>query len=530
MAAVQSPSITPPSAAPTAFPALAALADFKFEQLSGSTIASSVLVLIVTLLLLEQSVWRYRKGKLPGWKWQIPLIGQFADSLHPSMEAYKKTWAPPMMAVSVFNIFIVMASTTDLARRVLNSSTFTEPCLVRSAKQILLPENWVFLNGKVHNEYRKGLNCLFTRQALGIYLKVQDRIYRRCFSEWVKDPSPEHKPFQMIFRDLNMETSLRVFCGSYIAEDNVREISAKYWQITKALELVNFPFAFPGTKVWGACRARAATVGYLSDAAAASKKAIAAGKEPDCLLDAWVTEILQAKTWRERAEGDDTTERPNLILREYSNHEMALVLLSFIFASQDAMSSSITFAFQHLADYPEVLAKVREEQLRVRGTADTPISLELLDEMPYLNSVTKEVLRHRPPVIMVPYMVKKAFPLTDDYTVPKGTMLIPSFWNSLHDPAVYPDPDEFIPERWMPGGTNADDSESSKNWLVFGAGAHRCIAQSYVFMHMNAVVGSAAMLMDWTHEKTPESDEIQIIATLFPKDGCRLKFTPRVQA
>ena len=71
---------------------------------------------------------------------------------------------------------------------------------------------------------------------------MQDRIYRRCFSEWMKDPSPEHKPFQMIFRDLNMETSLRVFCGSYIKEENVREISNKYWQITKALELVNFPF------------------------------------------------------------------------------------------------------------------------------------------------------------------------------------------------------------------------------------------------------------------------------------------------
>lgn len=92
--------------------------------------------------------------------------------------------------------------------------------------------------------------------------------------------------------------------------------------------------AFPGTKVWGACRARATTVGYLADAAAASKEAIAGGKEPDCLLDAWVAEILQAKAWRERSEGDDTAERPNLILREYSNHEMALVLLSFIFASQ----------------------------------------------------------------------------------------------------------------------------------------------------------------------------------------------------
>lgn len=32
-------------------------------------------------------------------------------------------------------------------------------------------ENWVFLNGKVHNEYRKGLNCLFTPQALECVLR-----------------------------------------------------------------------------------------------------------------------------------------------------------------------------------------------------------------------------------------------------------------------------------------------------------------------------------------------------------------------
>lgn len=118
----------------------------------------------------------------------------------------------------------------------------------------------VFLNGKIHNEYRKGLNCLFTRQALGfvlypttlsdtktsthcrIYLKVQDRIYRKTFDAWLSDPDPAHKPYQMRFRDLNMETSLRVFCGSYIAEKDAREVSAKYWQITQALELVNFPF------------------------------------------------------------------------------------------------------------------------------------------------------------------------------------------------------------------------------------------------------------------------------------------------
>lgn len=35
-----------------------------------------------------------------------------------------------------------MASSNEYARKILNSPTYTEPCLVHSAKQILLPENW----------------------------------------------------------------------------------------------------------------------------------------------------------------------------------------------------------------------------------------------------------------------------------------------------------------------------------------------------------------------------------------------------
>ncbi|KAM0792936.1 hypothetical protein ACM66B_002695 [Microbotryomycetes sp. NB124-2] len=527
-----SQSIVPPSSSThgvsAAFSRATALKSWPtvlLEGMTGAQIASSILVLLVTLLIAEQSLWRYRKGNLPGHKWQIPLIGQFAESLNPTMEAYKRSWANPLASVSVFNIFIVIASTTEYSRRILNSSTYTEPCLVRSAKQVLLPENWVFLNGKMHNDYRKGLNVLFTQQALAIYLTIQDRIYRSAFKRWLADPEPKPKPYQMIFRDVNMETSLRVFCGEHIKEENVREISDKYWQITTALELVNFPFAFPGTKVWRACRARDVAVGYLKAAAASSKAKMASGAQADCLLDAWVEQILAAKAFRENKE--EGAERPNLILREYSDHEMALVLLSFIFASQDAMSSSLTFGFQHLADYPKVFAKVREEQDRVRGgDRDAPVTLELLDEMPYTNAVVREVLRHRPPVIMVPYLAKKDFPLTEDVNIRKGTMIIPSFWNSLHDPAVYPDPDDFTPERWMPGGSNHGMNDS-KSWLVFGAGAHRCIAQNYVFMHMMGLLGTAAMTMEWEHEKTDASDDIQITATIFPKDGCLLKFRPR---
>ena len=158
-----------------------------------------------SLLVLEQSVYRYKKRHLPGATWTIPIIGKFADSLNPTMEGYKKQWnLGALSAISVFNMysifvylshgskssstppirrFIVMASSNEYARKILNSPQYAEPCIVASGRQILSPGNWyqfpisllspshlhrrVFLTGKKHVDYRRPLNCLFTRKALG---------------------------------------------------------------------------------------------------------------------------------------------------------------------------------------------------------------------------------------------------------------------------------------------------------------------------------------------------------------------------
>ena len=210
------------------------------------------------------------------------------------------------------------------------------------------------------------------------------------------------------------------------------------------------------------------------------------------------------------------------------------------------MSSALTFAFQLIGDHPKVLAKIREEQEAVRqGDYESDVTVEQLEKMIYTRSAIREVLRLVPPVIMVPYLATKDFPLTEDYTVPKGSIVIPSLYNSLHDPAVYPDPETFAPERFMPGGVC--ESSDPKNFIVFGAGPHKCIGYEYVYLHLTSVLGAAAATMDWSHERTKDSDEIQcvqipslllerfadrsslyrIICTLFPKDGCRLKFTKR---
>ena len=116
-----------------------------------------------------------------------------------------------------------------------------------------------------------------------------------------------------------------------------------------------------------------------------------------------------------------------------------------MFASQDASSSLACWLFQIVADRPDIVAKIREEQLRVRNNnPDVRLSLDLINEMTYTNNVVKESLRYRPPVLMVPYVVKKSFPVTESYTAPKGAMIIPTLYPALHDPEVYDEPDSLF--------------------------------------------------------------------------------------
>ena len=302
----------------------------------------------------------------------------------------------------------------------------------------------------------------------------------------MSDESPA-KPYWLLMRDLNMETSLSVFIGPYVTAAQKQEINDRYWLITKALELVNFPFAIPGTKIYNAVKARELVMKYLTAASAASKTRMAdPAEEAGCLIDQWTRAMMESRSGA-NADG----EQAKLLGREYSDHEIAMVVLSFLFASQDAMSSAIVYMFQLTADHPEVLAKVREEQYRVRGNdTEAPLTLELLDDMVYTRAVIKEVMRIMPPVIMVclirplsfvaysaqvPYMTSKPFPLSDDYTVPKGAMVIPAFWNSLHDETVYPEPDSFKPERWLvqPDGSQSLAESKPQNYIIWGSGPHK---------------------------------------------------------
>jgi C-22 sterol desaturase len=399
-----------------------------------------------------------------------------------------------------------------MARKIFNSPNFVKPCVVDAAYKLLRPENWVFLDGRAHVDYRKGLNGLFTRQALEQYLPGQEEIYNEYYERFVQlsqvENKGEHVAFMQEFRLLITAISCRTFVGHYI---------------TAALELVNFPIILPFTKSWYGKKCADMVLDEFSKCAAKAKVRMAAGGKKECILDFWVANMIESENYRKRIEAGekvDDSEKPAMLIRWFTDLEISMTLFTFLFASQDATSSAATWLFQIMADRPEYLDKVRQENIDARnGDINAPISLDALEKLPWTRAVVKEVLRYRPPVIMVPYLAKKDFPVTPEYTVPKGSMVIPTTYMALHDAEAYPNPDSYEPERWITG----DADQQTKNWLVFGTGPHYCLGQTYAQANLMLMIGKASMMLDWNHKVTDLSEEIKVFATIFPMVRARLR-------
>ncbi|TVY36231.1 Cytochrome P450 [Lachnellula subtilissima] len=492
------------------------------SQVNGILSGWSSLQIIATVLLIliayDQFAYIYRKGSIAGPMFKIPFMGPFMQAIHPNFNEYLLQWASgPLSCVSVFHKFVVLAADRDIAHKVFKSPAYAKPCLVPIAEEIMRPTAWVFLRGKAHAEFRRGLTGLFTNKALATYLPVQEKVYGDYFDKFVAASEANGgKPmaFMGFFREINCAMSCRTFFGDYISQDAVKRIADDFYLVTAALELVNIPFSIyvPFTKTWRGKRIADAVAAEFTKCAAACKANMASGAEPKCIVDQWVLHMMESKKYNDRiAAGEVDIERPVNLIREFTDEEIGQTIFTFLFAAQDASSSSTTWLFQILAQRPDVLDRLREENLAVRGgDRHRPFDLDMYEALPYTNAVVKELLRYRPPVIFVPYLATKAFPVSPSYTVPKGAMIIPSCYPALHDPEAYPSPEVFDPDRWITG----DAESKTKNWLVFGAGPHDCLART-------------ALEVDWVHHATSRSEEIRVFATLFPMDECQLVFTKR---
>ncbi|KAI0049752.1 cytochrome P450 [Auriscalpium vulgare] len=136
---------------------------------------------------------------------------------------------------------------------------------------------------------------------------------------------------------------------------------------------------------------------------------------------------------------------------------------------------SLRAFFLMLARYPAIQERAHAEVDAVTGGTRLP-SFEDRPKLPYVNALCKEVLRWR---MVAPSGIPHASmedDVYDGYFIPKGSMIIANAWAMLHNPAVYPAPETFNPERHLTADGDA----------AFGFGKRICpgrfIAESVIFI------------------------------------------------
>jgi cytochrome P450 len=138
-----------------------------------------------------------------------------------------------------------------------------------------------------------------------------------------------------------------------------------------------------------------------------------------------------------------------------------------------------------LAQHPDVVARLRAEADAVLGNVpDTDAPVAAFRSMPYALQVVQEALRLYPPAWAMSRMA-----LNDDqigpYRIPKGDTVIVSPYLLHHDPANWPDPDRFDPDRFAEG---RDKDRPTYAYLPFGGGPRLCIGNQFALMEMQILL------------------------------------------
>ncbi len=184
-----------------------------------------------------------------------------------------------------------------------------------------------------------------------------------------------------------------------------------------------------------------------------------------------------------------------------SDQELRDELLTLLVAGHETTASALAWALALLARSPDVLKRLADEVGHDAGDA-------------YLTATVQETLRRRPVLPnAAPRLVKQ--PITvGGWHYPAGVCLAPSAFLVHHNPAVYPDPFAFRPERFL------DEPPGTYTWIPFGGGRRRCLGASFAMLEMKTVL--RVMLTRWDLEAEEHSGVRRRSITISPGDGARV--------
>ncbi len=154
------------------------------------------------------------------------------------------------------------------------------------------------------------------------------------------------------------------------------------------------------------------------------------------------------------------------------DRELRDELLTLLVAGHETTATALAWAVERLARHPDKLRRLASE---LRAGQDE-----------YLKAVVCETLRLRPVISLVNRTLKAPMEF-GGYELPAGVKVVPSIYLVHRRPDVYPEPERFLPERFLsrPPGTYT--------WIPFGGGVRRCLGGAFAQFEMEVVLRELAV-------------------------------------
>eukprot|EP00073_Rattus_norvegicus_P039476 XP_008767251.1 PREDICTED: cytochrome P450 3A2-like isoform X4 [Rattus norvegicus] len=187
----------------------------------------------------------------------------------------------------------------------------------------------------------------------------------------------------------------------------------------------------------------------------------------------------QVPKWCRSSLGTPSRHVFSTIIHALSDIEIVAQAIIFIFASYETTSSTLSFVLYSLATHPDSQKKLQEEIDRALPNKAPP-TYDTVMEMEYLDMVLNETPRLYPIGYRLERVCKKDIKL-DGVFIPKGSVVMIPFYTLQHDPQHWPEPEEFLPERFSKENKGSIDPYV---YLPFGNGPRNCIGMRFALMNM----------------------------------------------
>ncbi|KAM3257839.1 hypothetical protein ACQJBY_049885 [Aegilops geniculata] len=204
---------------------------------------------------------------------------------------------------------------------------------------------------------------------------------------------------------------------------------------------------------------------------------------------------------RMKYEGERKDDFLDVLLQLHSVDQLSLealnCFLSDLFVSgAETNSITVEWTMAELLRQPAVMSKVRAELREALGSKQHPDESEV-GRMPYLRAVVMETMRlHPPSPLLMPHEAMADGAEVGGFTVSKGTKLIVNLWAIMRDPALWKQPEEFIPERFL--GSDMDfRRKDQEEFMPFGAGRRACPGTPMATRVVTLILASVLHAFEW---------------------------------